>query len=79
MLVLRKPNLLLIHSAKESTLEEHRYLKRIDGTYYYPDSYEGGRHLSDLEDKEKEDKEKDSENEEQEKFDLGETDVKKSG
>lgn len=38
----------LIHSAKGSTWEEHKYIKRIDGTYYYPDSYEGGRHLSSL-------------------------------
>lgn len=35
------------HSAKGSTWEEHKYIKRVDGTYYYPDSYEGGRHLSD--------------------------------
>lgn len=35
----------LVHSAKGSTWEEHKYIKRIDGTYYYPDSYEGGRHL----------------------------------
>lgn len=35
----------LIHSAKGSTWEDHKYIKRIDGTYYYPDSYEGGRHL----------------------------------
>lgn len=35
----------LKHSAKGSTWEEHKYIKRIDGTYYYPDSYEGGRHL----------------------------------
>lgn len=35
----------LLHSAKGSTWEEHKYIKRIDGTYYYPDSYEGGRHL----------------------------------
>lgn len=33
------------HSAKGSTWENHKYIKRIDGTYYYPDSYEGGRHL----------------------------------
>lgn len=38
----------LIHSAKGSEWENHKYLKRIDGTYYYPDDYEGGRHLSDL-------------------------------
>jgi hypothetical protein len=36
---------MLMHSAKGSTWEEHKYIKRIDGTYYYPDSYEGGRHL----------------------------------
>lgn len=37
----------LEHSAKGSTWEEHKYIKRINGTYYYPDSYEGGRHLPD--------------------------------
>lgn len=37
----------LSHSAKGSTWEEHKYIKRVDGTYYYPDSYEGGRHLPD--------------------------------
>lgn len=42
------------HSAKGSTWEEHKYIKRIDGTYYYPDSYEGGRHLSSNEKKESE-------------------------
>jgi hypothetical protein len=35
----------LVHSAKGSTWEEHKYIKRLDGTYYYPDSYKGGRHL----------------------------------
>lgn len=35
----------MIHSAKGSTWEDHKYIKRIDGTYYYPDSYQGGRHL----------------------------------
>lgn len=37
----------LSHSAKGSTWEDHKYIKRINGLYYYPDSYEGGRHLSD--------------------------------
>lgn len=37
----------LMHSAKGSTWEDHKYIKRIDGTYYYPDSYQGGRHLPD--------------------------------
>lgn len=44
---LRRPSRILIHSAKGSTWEEHKYIKRINGLYYYPDSYEGGRHLSD--------------------------------
>lgn len=35
----------LSHSAKGSVWEDHKYIKRVDGTYYYPDSYEGGRHL----------------------------------
>ena len=35
------------HSAKGSTWEEHKYIKRINGTYYYPNSYKGGRHLPD--------------------------------
>lgn len=41
------PDSQLSHSAKGTTWEEHKYIKRIDGTYYYPDSYEGGRHLPD--------------------------------
>lgn len=41
----RRGSTILIHSAKGSTWEDHKYIKRIDGTYYYPDSYEGGRHL----------------------------------
>jgi len=36
------------HSAKGTTWKKHIYLKRLDGKYYYPDSYEGGRHLSSL-------------------------------
>lgn len=38
---------IISHSAKGSEWDEHKYIKRIDGTYYYPDNYEGGRHLSD--------------------------------
>lgn len=37
--------LVLAHSAKGSTWNNHKYIKRINGTYYYPDSYVGGRHL----------------------------------
>lgn len=43
--LIRQRNSILCHSAKGSTWEEHKYIKRIDGTYYYPDNYEGGRHL----------------------------------
>lgn len=39
------------HSAEGSSWKKHKYIKRVDGTYYYPDSYEGGRHLSDGEKK----------------------------
>lgn len=35
----------LRHSAKGTTWDEHKYILRKNGTYYYPDSYEGGRHL----------------------------------
>lgn len=48
------------HSAKGSTWDEHKYIKRIDGTYYYPDSYEGGRHLSSVEKKESESEDKEN-------------------
>ena len=37
----------LVHSAKGSSWKDHKYIKRVNGTYYYPASYEGGRHLDD--------------------------------
>ena len=37
------------HSSEGSSWKKHKYIKRVDGTYYYPDSYEGGRHLPDEE------------------------------
>lgn len=37
----------LFHSAKGSTWREHKYIKRLNGTYYYPNNYKGGRHLDD--------------------------------
>lgn len=46
-LTVKRNRKILRHSAKGSTWEEHKYIKRLDGTYYYPDSYEGGRHLPD--------------------------------
>lgn len=38
---------ILEHSAKGSSWKQHKYIKRVNGTYYYPDSYVGGRHLPD--------------------------------
>lgn len=43
----RKRPIVLVHSAKGSTWEDHKYVKVIDGVYYYPVSYEGGRHITD--------------------------------
>lgn len=43
------PYYIVAHSAKGSTWDEHKYILRKNGTYYYPDSYEGGRHLPDSE------------------------------
>lgn len=62
------------HSAKGSTWEKHKYLKRIDGTYYYPDGYDGGRHLSDLEEKESEE-ETEKEETPSGKLDLSEEEI----
>lgn len=68
-LTIKRNRKILRHSAKGSTWEEHKYIKRIDGTYYYPDSYEGGRHLPDGESS--------SDEEKKEKIDLTSDDVKK--
>lgn len=45
----RKPPIesALSHSAKGTTWEDHKYIKKEDGVYYYPDNYGNGRHLSD--------------------------------
>ena len=34
--------MVLIHSAKGSTWKHHKYVKKVDGTYYYPGDYKGG-------------------------------------
>lgn len=57
---------LLQHSSEGSSWKKHKYLKRVDGTYYYPDTYEGGRHLPDGEKEES-----------NSKIDLSEKDVGK--
>ena len=54
------------HSSEGSSWKNHKYIKRVDGTYYYPDSYEGGRHLPDEEIEES-----------NSKIDLSENDVEK--
>lgn len=54
------------HSSEGSSWKKHKYLKRVDGTYYYPDTYEGGRHLPDGEKEES-----------NSKIDLSEKDVDK--
>lgn len=57
----RKPT--LIHSAKGSTWDDHKYVKKIDGVYYYPVGYEDGRTVDELKggkDKDSEDKKKES-------------------
>lgn len=42
----------LSHSAKGSTWDKHKYVKVVDGKYYYPPSYEGGRHVNTAKSKE---------------------------
>ncbi len=59
------------HSAKGSTWEEHKYIKRIDGTYYYPDNYVGGRHLPDGDDQKNDSDEDDKENEDNKNYKNG--------
>lgn len=44
--VICRPSKWLCHSAKGSTWEKHKYEKVVDGVYYYPNSYSGGRHLN---------------------------------
>lgn len=75
-LTIRRNRRVLRHSAKGSTWEEHKYIKRIDGTYYYPDSYEGGRHLPDGE-KSSSDNKQDQEDSKREKLDLSSDDIER--
>lgn len=42
-----RSNLTLQHSAKGSVWERHKYIKKENGVYYYPNNYKGGRHLLD--------------------------------
>lgn len=42
----------LSHSAEGSTWKNHKYIKRVDGTYYYPEGYKNGRTIDELKEKE---------------------------
>ena len=42
------PSDVIMHSAKGSEWEEHKYIVVKDGKYYYPNSYDKGRTVSDL-------------------------------
>lgn len=46
----------LKHSAKGSEWEDHKYVKKIDGVYYYPVGYEDGRTVDSLSNAKKENK-----------------------
>lgn len=50
----------IIHSAKGSVWDDHKYVKKIDGVYYYPVGYEDGRTIDSLEGDKKTDDSKDS-------------------
>lgn len=52
----------LIHSAKGSVWDDHKYVKKIDGVYYYPVGYEDGRTIDSLNDKDNKSEEKKTEN-----------------
>lgn len=49
-------NQVLVHSAKGSEWDKHKYVKKIDGVYYYPVGYEDGRTVDSLSDNKKEKK-----------------------
>ena len=48
----------LQHSAKGSTWKDHKYIKRVNGTYFYPKGYKGGHQSENTSGKELEDWEK---------------------
>lgn len=51
-----RPSQVLIHSAKGSEWEDHMYVKKVDGKYYYPNGYNKGRTISDLSPSDKDNK-----------------------
>lgn len=70
----KRPPTWLSHSAKGSEWEEHKYVEEVDGKYYYPDSYEGGRHISDLKGSSKDTSKKDSNRSERADWSEGDSD-----
>ncbi len=45
-------SVVLQHSAEGSSWKKHKYVKKIDGVYYYPVGYDDGRTIDDLKGKE---------------------------
>lgn len=66
----------LVHSAKGSTWEKHKYIKIINGLYFYPDDYVGGRHISDAKKTTSKTKDKDSKSSSKDKKSDSKTDNK---
>lgn len=62
----------LMHSAKGSTWKKHKYIKIMNGLYFYPDDYIGGRHLnSDKKSSKKSNKKEDKKNDKSSKSKNG--------
>lgn len=47
-LKMQRHQAVLAHSAKGSEWDKHKYVKKIDGVYYYPVGYEDGRTVDEL-------------------------------
>lgn len=41
------PNRIIVHSSKGTTWDDHKYVKKVNGVYYYPKDYKGERHAGD--------------------------------
>lgn len=62
------------HSAKGSEWDEHQYVKKVDGDYYYPDGYTKGRTISSLKENQKSDKKTSGEKSDGQKTNGSDTD-----
>ena len=67
-------NVFIVHSAKGSIWEKHKYVKKLNGNYYYPVGYKLGRTIDSL-DKESGSKSEDS-TEKERTYDLTDDDIK---